>query len=622
MLAQREYHRLRGERERIDAATQAVRAQEQQLQQQLQAQEAALSQRRVELEAVEQQHAEQRAQALQAAHLIDVAQRQIQTNQERMAEGRRRRAQAEQEIDTLRQQLAQTAAQIDELRRAIEATDAQRQTLESSMAAAQEGIAACEATIQRAQEAIRERKQSIVESAAQASRLRNDLTRLSSQVHGAQARLQRLELESGRVTVEQDAVSDQTARLEAELTEVRELTERLMADRQQRMAELETARLQVMEGDQQLTEAQQSLVAIESRHEILQGLVASHEGMSSGVKALLDGFRRQALGDEGIIGILADALQVEPGYEAAVEAALGELAQAIVVEHWGAAASCLVYLQQHNAGRVTILVRSAVQSGSRGAEAPVGPYELVISRVRTEPALRPLLDRLLEQAYVVPDLKTALEFQRTAIVPIRLVTLQGERVTGTSITGGSNLTADSTLVGRHQRLTQVTAELEAARERARLARLQTDEALAVEHALQTALEEADRHSQAQRTTLAQRETQYASLCQALNKLNEEQSLLKVEADEAREQRTEAQGQEGTVQTSLTELEGQLEREQAAIVDTQQQIEAATRQREQDAITLAEAKTQLASVEPMRMGRQHSLGLLEQSLQGMQSTITA
>ena len=64
-------------------------------------------------------------------------------------------------------------------------------------------------------------------------------------------------------------------------------------------------------------------------------------------------------GLDGVAGPLAAALAVEPGYETAIAAALGDASEAIVVRDPAVAATVVQLLKDDDAGRAALLLESA-----------------------------------------------------------------------------------------------------------------------------------------------------------------------------------------------------------------------------------------------------------------------
>lgn len=68
---------------------------------------------------------------------------------------------------------------------------------------------------------------------------------------------------------------------------------------------------------------------------------------------------QQIIGLSGIRGLVAEHIKVEPGYEAAIAAALGSLADAVLADSWDAGVAALDHARGAEAGRVEIVVADA-----------------------------------------------------------------------------------------------------------------------------------------------------------------------------------------------------------------------------------------------------------------------
>ena len=94
----------------------------------------------------------------------------------------------------------------------------------------------------------------------------------------------------------------------------------------------------------------------------LQARLGSLEEMAAARAEYGDVARRvlaESNGNVGQMGSVADYLDVEKGYERAVEACLGDLLQHVVVQSHAAAAAGFEFVRTHDAGRVGFLVVSA-----------------------------------------------------------------------------------------------------------------------------------------------------------------------------------------------------------------------------------------------------------------------
>jgi chromosome segregation protein len=145
----------------------------------------------------------------------------------------------------------------------------------------------------------------------------------------------------------------------------------------------------------------------------------------------------------GLKGFLAQMLHLpidDPiDLAAAVEAALGVYAGAVVVESWRRAQGVLEYLKANSVrGRIVLLPLNVPQGLDKSRiqiDAEL-PQDSLAARIRCEPELRPLVDRLLGRTYLVPDLDTA--HSRLADLPFDAVCVTP---------GGDVLRSDGTVEG-------------------------------------------------------------------------------------------------------------------------------------------------------------------------------
>ncbi|HET9522798.1 MAG TPA: AAA family ATPase, partial [Terrimicrobiaceae bacterium] len=115
--------------------------------------------------------------------------------------------------------------------------------------------------------------------------------------------------------------------------------------------------------------------AIESRLEILRQLQEQGEGFDEGAQAILRGLDNPGFFRSGIVGALADQIQVEPRFIPAIEAALGAGLQTIIFKDIGVAEMALQELSQRRLGRATIAPREWISTGSNGRSADTGDLQ-------------------------------------------------------------------------------------------------------------------------------------------------------------------------------------------------------------------------------------------------------
>ncbi|WP_394616157.1 chromosome segregation protein SMC [Lentzea sp. JNUCC 0626] len=183
----------------------------------------------------------------------------------------------------------------------------------------------------------------------------------------------------------------------------------------------------------------------------------------------------------GLLGSVAALLTVEPGFEVALAAALGPIADAVAVSSGDGALAALKLLKEKDAGRAGVLIGSygSTVDTSQWGHLPYGA-RWAIDVVHAPEALRPALARALDRLAVVEDLDSAARFHG------RAVTREGDLFGTDWAIGGSGAQGQSVI--------EVQAAVDEAQEQ-----LATAER-ALEHAT-AALEGARAEQQARRKVL-------------------------------------------------------------------------------------------------------------------------
>lgn len=186
-----------------------------------------------------------------------------------------------------------------------------------------------------------------------------------------------------------------------------------------------------------------SRAALEARRQTLLELEREGAGFAVGVREVL---RLKSVGGSayaGIIGVVADLVQVPAEFETAIAVALGAGAQNVVTSDEKTARLAVEYLKKTGRGRVTFLpldilkpkVFSEVERRQLHGEGVLGAASDLV-RIASE--LRPALEYLLGRTAVATTLAAATELARRTGAGFRIVTLDGELISvGGAITGGT-----------------------------------------------------------------------------------------------------------------------------------------------------------------------------------------
>ena len=174
----------------------------------------------------------------------------------------------------------------------------------------------------------------------------------------------------------------------------------------------------------QLHEAEREKDAVAGKRSALNLTLEQKDGASSLTQAQLRGIR----------GLVANHMRIEPGFEQAIAAALGSLADALVAEDMESGLSALEHLKRTDGGRVEIIIadvdiRSELSMGNQIAGAKLA------SEVVSAPDG---ILKLLSTVVIVDDLDAARNYFRSSGEDRQVITKQGDVLTRAVLRGGSS----------------------------------------------------------------------------------------------------------------------------------------------------------------------------------------
>src|SRR5437867_2089697 len=284
--------------------------------------------------------------------------------------------------------------------------------------------------------------------------LGDEAVRLGEEIGGIRERRSSIvgERETARVALgNAELLAAERRRAAAELESLEEERQRISAE------EASVAR-RLTEAEAQLADARVELAARRSSFEALLELDRVREGYGVGVRAVFAEGRSAGL--RGLVGTVADLLEVPPGMERAVEAVLGERLQWVVVERFEHARAAVTFLREHALGSATFLPLEYLPATF--APVPDDNGARWVTRSVTASAAG-LVHHLLAQVAVVAHLDEAEALWRRNGVVATYVTPEGEVLgpTGRLHGGGAQpaSAAEQSLLARKRQLRELEAEV-------------------------------------------------------------------------------------------------------------------------------------------------------------------
>jgi chromosome segregation protein len=310
----------------------------------------------------------------------------------------------------------------------------------AEVARLKEVIATAESAWQRAQAgtaAARSRLDAVdTEIAAQSALVsRHDLeiTKLTGQAETAASRLAAVRGERLRQENALDAATDRRRAAQRQLDEVEESAGDIDAGESGLDEAYELAQAAVFEADAEIERLRDLLHGHERERDALAAQTSAlsraldiQDGSSDLVAARLDGIR----------GVVADSVQVQPGYETAIAAALGTLADAVLAEDRAAAERALEHARENDLGRVEVVIADATGTNVDWPEIP--GVRSAASVVTAPDGILGILNHLA----IAEDVDAARKAVQTLTAanlggPVTLVTRAGDVLTDFVLRGGS-----------------------------------------------------------------------------------------------------------------------------------------------------------------------------------------
>lgn len=199
----------------------------------------------------------------------------------------------------------------------------------------------------------------------------------------------------------------------------------------------------------------EELMSLKSKHSYLLNLKNENEGYFKSVKSVLDFVKESNI--KNVYCTVATAISTEEKYEKAIEVALGNFLQNIIVETPNEAKQLIEYLKTNSYGRATFLPLSNMRSLPNEDFSKYSKYDgfigSAISLTKCDKKFHDVINLALNKSIIVDNIDNANTIYSKAKGQLRIVTLDGEVISPAgSITGGQTSNRTSGLIGREDKI--------------------------------------------------------------------------------------------------------------------------------------------------------------------------
>lgn len=611
-LGHRRFVEYTAERDELRTSIRSLDATESELEHQMAPKEEAVADARLDARNFEGELAELRQELNAHRNALAAAEGRMAFNEERRQELESRIVQNREEIEATREKLAQQEFDVvaaneslEQLARRIAEQEIQLGDQEERTRMARAGREQIEAQLREAR-AEANRAQTII--ASMQARIESSMAQLET----SRERARMLSDEEERLNLETEETQEQRNRIAAEIdehaartTEFEEAFQRSERAYQHTRGDLDASRTAA-------AEAHKTLAQRASRLEVLRQLVASGEGYEKGTRQVLGGLDQPDRFKPGIYGVLADFIEAERTSARAIEIALGSNLQAVLVADEKLADAIISRLTEKRLGHAAVLPETFIglASGTQMEALPEGAIAWALDRVKSDPRVSRVIERLLEKVLIVPNFATALRL-RASLPDVTMVTQAGE-VLGAEgmIRGGDAGEGNVSVLERQNEVRELETEVAALTENEAAARQRVVELEERLTGLQEEVEAARERVQRHRVELS---TFQGQLSLATREVESAQSKL----DSVRWERGELETREQAVMDHRSSHESELAAARERLEgheDDQRRLQSQVEGSQRDESELAEALNELRTSLAVERQAKHAAEAQQQPME--------
>ena len=343
------------------------------------------------------------------------------------------------QIADQRQKLSETSKEINNQETVLEKTKEESEQKRDGLQAIQDRVQAGE--------------RKVFELFKQSARSKNQLTELETKYKG-------IELQKQNLSVEKEETKKQTHSNQSQLQEYEVQHQSRIEKFQQLKKQRDLLKQQVTEEINQVqveadayNEKKETYFSKSSLLESLKKLRTQFEGFHEGIKSLMSQQNGERI--SGIREVLVEVLQTPSEYETAIETALGDKLQSVIVNSYSDSMEAIGYLKNNESGRGLFVPLNPKSTPSpplylNGTKGVIGK---ALNFINCIDDYRPVIELLLRNVVIVEDMQVAMHLHQNPEFHGTVVTLNGEMIEANGfMTGGSTKSESTRLIARNREI--------------------------------------------------------------------------------------------------------------------------------------------------------------------------
>ena len=283
-------------------------------------------------------------------------------------------------------------------------------------------------------ELLRERFVALLQEEADVS---NHVSRIENELENSRQLSQKQADQLEKLKEQLATAKKKASQQKAELETAKEQVQKLLADYQASAKEQEEQKVSYQAQQSQLFDRLDSFKNKQARAQSLENILRNHSNFYAGVKSVLQ--------EKDRLGGIIEHLIFDVHYQTALEIALGASSQHIIVEDENAATKAIDFLKRNRAGRATFLPLTTIKARTISSQnqdaiaASPGFLGMADDLVSFDKRLEAIFKNLLATTAIFDTVEHARAAARQVRYQVRMVTLDGTELrTGGSYAGGAN----------------------------------------------------------------------------------------------------------------------------------------------------------------------------------------
>lgn len=486
------------------------------------------------------------------------------------------------------------------------------------------------------EEAMEELRAAYIELMQQETTLKNEQTYLEQQLSRQAISREKITKHASESKSEFEKIDQVVSTKRNDHAEIKEELDQLVEDFQVIKKEREES-LEGFENKQQrLNEAMNQLQQAKAKHRSLTEMQENYAGYFAGVKAVMQ--QREQL--KGIVGTVADLIDIPKQFVDAVDTVLASSSQFVVVEDEQAGREAISYLKKQRAGRATFLPLTTIkprhlqQELKKQAEAVKGYLGIASELIHFDSHVSNVVENLLGNTIVAESLEAANAIARAVNYRVRVVSLEGDVMNaGGSMTGGGGKrSSNAHLFSQKKELKELEIFIGETEKTVAIREKELEKETAKQQELAEKLESIRTNGEEKRVYEKQLQSELDALEEKRSRLEKEQKAYTYESHEVEKEWKENQDrlEEVKVEREETQEKIQTHKEEMATlseqkedVETQKQLIDEEVARIQEKLNeareeLASTRAQVTSLENQKAQTQEAIDILQGDIEAFEA----